>query len=49
MSKDGVVYTVHDETFLRASGVDKKVEETDSADFPLIREGPLPVEFGGVY
>jgi len=49
MSKDGVVFTVHDATFKRASGVDKKVSETDSNDFPLIKEGKIPVEFGGFY
>ena len=49
MSKDGVVFTVHDATFLRASGVDKKVSETDAKDFPMIKEGPLKIEFGGFY
>lgn len=49
MSKDGVVVTVHDETFLRTSGVDWKVSETNSTEFPYIKEGPLEVEFGGHY
>jgi glycerophosphoryl diester phosphodiesterase len=49
MSKDGVVVTVHDESFQRVSGVEGKVSETDSTEFPNIREGPVKVEFGGHY
>jgi glycerophosphoryl diester phosphodiesterase len=49
MTKDGVIAIAHDEDFKRLCGVDRKVKDTKSDEFPKMKSDFLKIDFGGLY